>query len=613
MPTVTLNLPDTTFVSSAQASNNFSFYPLLYVGTDPSFQSCTSLINVALPTLPKRVDSAFLQLSVIVKSGAALSTVAVSQLGAAFDAKTVTYSSMPALISTATAFNVSASDLYTSIQADITDIVNAWLSGAAANNGIALTNSDGTIIQFGTNNIVYAPYFPKLIIRYSDTPVPTEQPYGYIYNIDGQSVDQERAILFTSNGPMEQMTHRAGSSSVVIQSAGLYTVWYRVTGTAANQFALFQNSGVILSSIYGTTLANNTGTAMVNAAQGDRITLRNHMSSGSVTLDTMAGGSAPGVSASLILLKIAPNAVPDPLLTAVNAAQDTAAMLAAIQNPALGLDLSAFNQLTADQQQITLDILLQNRPTLGYLTIPDVQMMLDYGVDWAETHTPNLKSIYVKAGATGGNGSIALPFGDIQTGIDTVISDGTVHVLAGTYLINQAILVDKANIQVAGEGNPQILRQTTAPCVTISGWNTIVSGLTLTGTAAFNTEFIDLLSDNVSVMYNTVFDPGQSWTDVGVSMVGNRTGVAITGNTFYNLMRGIFMNSDCTASSIRNNHIYNCSVEGISLRGGFTVTGNSWDPVGSNVEDDIGIRSGNYVVADLSAANNNARIMDDRS
>lgn len=34
MPTVTLNLPDTTFVSSALPGTNFLFYPLIYVGTD---------------------------------------------------------------------------------------------------------------------------------------------------------------------------------------------------------------------------------------------------------------------------------------------------------------------------------------------------------------------------------------------------------------------------------------------------------------------------------------------------------------------------------------------------------------------------------------------------
>lgn len=609
MPTVTLNLPETTFVSSAQASNNFLFYPLMYVGTDPSYQDCTSLINVALPTLPKRVDSAFLQLSVIVKSGAAPSTVAVSQLGAAFDAKTVTYSSMPALISTATAFNVSASDLYTSIQADVTDIVNAWLSGAAANNGIALTNSDGTIIQFGTNNIVYAPYFPKLIIRYSDTPVPTEQPYGYIYNTDGQSVDQERAIQFTSNGPMEQMTHRAGSSSVVIESAGLYAVWYRVTGTGANQFAVFQNSGVILSSVYGTTLANNTGTAMVNAAQGDRITLRNHTSSGSVTLNNTAGGSAPGVSASLTILRIGPNVAPEPSLADVNAAETNDEMLSAISNPALGLNLTGYNSLTADQQQFVLAGLLSQRPTLGYLTVPDVQAMLDYEVTLVP-YEPDPNNIYVKAGATGGNGSIALPFGDIQMGIDAVNPGGTVHILSGTYRIASTISIEKSNITLAGVPGASIVDMNDIPSI---GCWAFADGITLNNLTLVRSVggifTMLLLAANDCLLTNNTFsgNPAASITAIDFSM--NQGNNLISLNKIHDVTTGIRLQPD-ERCAVTNNNIYN-TYDGILVQTTLAqIESNFWTGGSGNVFDIILDSSvaGSYDQAALSAQNNGANI-----
>lgn len=69
MPTLTLNIPNTTFVSSAQPDNNLSTYPLMYAGTDPSFQYCISLMQIALPSIPvTKVDSALLQLAVIVKA-----------------------------------------------------------------------------------------------------------------------------------------------------------------------------------------------------------------------------------------------------------------------------------------------------------------------------------------------------------------------------------------------------------------------------------------------------------------------------------------------------------------------------------------------------------------
>lgn len=181
MPTVTMNLPATTFVSSAKLNSNFLVYPLACVGNDANLKKCTTLINVSLPTLPKVVDSAMLQLSPIMKSGAAPSTIEVSQLGADFEADTVTYNTTPALISTGAEFSVSAKELYFPIQADITDIVNEWLSGTADNHGIALTSSDGTFVQFATNNIGHEPYFPVLTLTYSSAPAKSaNRTYGYI-------------------------------------------------------------------------------------------------------------------------------------------------------------------------------------------------------------------------------------------------------------------------------------------------------------------------------------------------------------------------------------------------------------------------------------------------
>jgi len=239
-----------------------------------------------------------------------------------------------------------------------------------------------------------------------------------------------------------------------------------------------------------------------------------------------------------------------------------------------------------------------------------VQQMLDYSVNWAEEHTPNPKSIYVRAGAVGGNGSFALPFGDIQAGIDAVISDGTVHVLAGTYTIGPLISVNKAGIQVAGEGNPKLVSRSDLPHMGIYGENVIISGLTFMREAPLN-GIIRVGADNVTFMNNTVFNPEQDRISIGVYIDSNQKGVNFRNNTIYNMNRGIEMLADCTASFIRNNHIYNCSEMGILLRSGCTVTGNSWDPVGSNSVD-IAIYSGNYDPNQLKAENHNASVEDDR-
>jgi hypothetical protein len=168
MPILTFNLPDTTFVSSAQPDMNLSFNPLIYVGADPSYRNCIGLINVTLPQLPvSRVDSALLQLSVIVKSRTDPSPIVVNQVTNPFVAKTVTYNTRPDFTTTASQIDVTASNLYTFIQIDVTCLVNSWLDGTTDNDGIALTNSDRvSVVQFGTNNIVYEPYLPKMVLIY---------------------------------------------------------------------------------------------------------------------------------------------------------------------------------------------------------------------------------------------------------------------------------------------------------------------------------------------------------------------------------------------------------------------------------------------------------------
>jgi hypothetical protein len=169
MSTVTVDIPNTTFVAAAQPGVNFSVYPLMYVGTDPQYLQSIGLMQIALPTLPVNfVDSAILELSVIVKSGSNPSTVTVNAVMEPFNKDTVTYSTKPAYTPTQSQVNVTTSDLYKSVQINITSLVNNWLNGTTANNGIALTNSDGTTaVQFATNNITWQPYFPKLVITYS--------------------------------------------------------------------------------------------------------------------------------------------------------------------------------------------------------------------------------------------------------------------------------------------------------------------------------------------------------------------------------------------------------------------------------------------------------------
>ena len=183
MATVTVNIPNTTFVSSTYADNNFSFYPLMYTGMDSTFGNCVSYMQFTLPSLPvSMVDSAKLKFTVIVKNGGEPSPIVVNRVTSAFLTSSVTYNTQPASVATTSLINITTSDLYKTVEIDITALVNQWLTGIFPNNGIALQNLDGsTLVEFGTDNIVWEPYFPTMELTYSNTPATESSAVCFCY------------------------------------------------------------------------------------------------------------------------------------------------------------------------------------------------------------------------------------------------------------------------------------------------------------------------------------------------------------------------------------------------------------------------------------------------
>ena len=237
MPTITVNIPHTTFISSAQPNSNMSFYPVMYIGTDATYQNSKGLLQIDLSSIPvTAVDSAYLKFAVISKTGAAASPVAVQRVTEPFDTSTVTYNTAPAYAATASQINVSSSDLYTIIQINVTALINSLLAGTYPNYGIALTNSDGTTaVQFATNNIVYEPYFPTLTVEYTITPEETTAicfSYHQLANIITQII-----ALYPAN-TITVYTKGFTASSVTGTPYQLYT---SSVGTYGGIFILLEN------------------------------------------------------------------------------------------------------------------------------------------------------------------------------------------------------------------------------------------------------------------------------------------------------------------------------------------------------------------------------------
>ena len=139
--------------------------------------------------------------------------------------------------------------------------------------------------------------------------------FGYFYNLEvSDTVAIGAPFPFDTDGPFTsaQFLHTASptpatSAPITIVQAGTYEVQYTATVAEARQIALYLNGAVVAGTIYGqaTGTAVTTGVAIITAAAGDLLTLRNHLSAAALTLVTPSGGTASNTTNSLLIKKIA--------------------------------------------------------------------------------------------------------------------------------------------------------------------------------------------------------------------------------------------------------------------------------------------------------------------
>jgi hypothetical protein len=303
-------------------------------------------------------------------------------------------------------------------------------------------------------------------------------------------------------------------------------------------------------------------------------------------------------------------------LAAVNAATTVPEMRAAIENPLLGLDLTEYNTLSETAKNDVAQQLLDDRPALGYPSVASVQAALDQAVN----QVVDLDNIYVQAGAVGGNGSRANPFGTIPQGIAAVNPGGTVHILSGTYPITSTIVVNKPGITLKGEPGTLLFLQADTIAMLITAPNTTIDGLTMTSDIPYQKEFIQIGGNNTTIINNTIYGPPQalpmsSWVVNRAIVPQGGLAISVMNNTFYSLRTGMYINPNVTGP-INNNVVYNTK-GGFLVDGAFTTFfGNSWGTPPN--EFDIVLLAGTTFgppydnLALLSALNNNATISDQR-
>ncbi len=587
MPPVVLTAVHNTFVSSAQPNNIFSFYPLLYTGKDEIFGTCTSLLKFDFTTVATRsVDSAFLQLSVIVKTEESKSPIVVNRLTGSFDANYVTYDRIPGKVETPSEFKITSEDLNKTVQIDVTQLVNDWLGGVYENHGIALTNRDGvSLVQFGSGRIGWEPYFPKLILKYASDGPETDNLYG-----SNTSVVPQAEIPYNDKGFMQGVSYIDGSNSVTIEEDGAYAVWFTVSNQSQNQYALFQNDILLSGSIYGMDLQSdltNIGMSVINAQAGDQLTVRNRSSAEPVPLSNKSDESVNDITALIFVWKFNPSDISSNISQGKSSAKTP------------GKASGKISEKSADKSLPPLDTAV-NVPTENYVAADP-------------------KNIYVEAGATNGAGNRSRPFGTIEQALSVVEAGGTVH-LTGTFETVGTINITKVGVTLLGEGDSQIIAASDSIPVIITVPVVTLNGITISSPHNYPTELIRIMASEARIINCNLTGPGKTETAkllAGISTVEERANnYIIKNNRISSLDTGIQLLESSQGEVVANN--ISDTRYGITIDGGNAkIEGNTWLglPNGADIVITAQTPSGppHYNEVELSAANNNAAITDKRT
>lgn len=619
MPPVVLTVAQNSFVSSEQPKNNFSYQPLLYTGKAKGFGSCTSLLKFDFTTVATNaVESAFLQLAVIVKSEEDPVEIVVNRVTKSFDSAYVTYDNMPDITPVPSEIKVTSDDIYKTVQIDITQLVNDWLGGVHVNYGLALTSSDGvSLVQFGSNNINWKPYFPKLVLNY-DKAVSKDatRSYGYVYHTGNTRVSPSESIPFNTSGLLSSVEYIPESGILTIQDSGTYAVWFTVTGNMANQFALYANDSLIPGTTYEIgSEATNTGMSIIDLKSGDELTLKNRSRMEVIELNNWLEDAEDNISASILILKIdAVQEIQGEPLQAVNEAASEVEMRIALTVYGSIVDLSDFDTVSGYQQSQILNELIQKRPDTGYASAADIQALLDNAIEFSVDYS----NIYVVAGAKDGVGNSFHPFGTLEEAVSVVEAGGTIH-LSGDFDIIGSLKIEKEGITLLGEGDPQLKATTGSIPVILNAPGITLNGISIANSGHVSTELIRIMSSNARIVNCNLTGSGKprfSRVLAGITAIGEcAEDFVIENSRISSLDTGIHL-MELSKGILAGNNISDTRC-GICVDGAFLqLAENNWLGLPNNTDIKVTSLNGKGApyedIEEISEINNNAVVVDER-
>jgi hypothetical protein len=167
----------------------------------------------------------------------------------------------------------------------------------------SLTANDGSIALNSTGDLYYA---GNNIWKPLSGGAP-DPGYGFVYNTDGQTIASAGLVAFGFNGPLNGVSFTPGTSNIVFTKAGTYSViFYIITAFFTdNQFALYLNGSKIYTTFLSINSPNaNTGYGIINASNGDVLTLVNRSQNQTDISASQDGFGDPTINASILLTKI---------------------------------------------------------------------------------------------------------------------------------------------------------------------------------------------------------------------------------------------------------------------------------------------------------------------